>query len=95
MAIPIPGQPNVIAVPVSGPQGPQGPTGATGPFNNFEPTQSAPASAWIIDHNLARKVHVSIFSLSSELVFADVIHGTINQTTINFSAPTSGSAVIS
>lgn len=89
MAITIPGVPDAIVVPIVGPQGPPGVAGG------FEHTQAAPASTWIIDHNLGRKVHVSIFSATQELVYADVIHGSINQTTITFATPTSGSAVIS
>jgi len=89
MALTIPGAFDVIVVPVVGIQGPPGVAGG------FEYTQAAPSSTWIIDHNLGRKVHVSIFSDLAELVFADVMHGSINQTTITFPLPITGSAVIS
>lgn len=89
MALTIPGAFNVIAVPVVGPQGPPGVAGG------FEYVRSVAASTWIIDHNLGRKVHVSIFSDTADLVYADVFHGTTNQTTISFPLPTTGSAVIS
>lgn len=89
MALIIPGAPDVIVVPVVGIQGPPGVAGG------FEYLRTVAASTWIIDHNLGRKVHVSIFSDTAELVFADVVHGTINQTSITFASPTTGSAVIS
>lgn len=89
MAITIPGVPDVIVVPVVGPQGPPGVAGG------FEYTRSVAASNWIIDHNLGRKVHVSIFADDASLVYADVVHGSINQTTISFPVPTTGSAIIS
>lgn len=89
MAITIPGVPDVIVVPVVGPQGPPGVAGG------FEYTRDVAATNWIIDHNLGRKVHVSIFSDGAEVVHADVNHGSVNQTTISFPAPTTGSAIIS
>jgi hypothetical protein len=89
MALIIPGAPDVIVVPVVGIQGPPGVAGG------FEYLRAVAATTWIIDHNLGRKVHVSIFSDASEVVYADVTHGSINQTSITFAAPTTGSAVIS
>lgn len=80
-----------------GPQGPAGPQGSPGAPGGsaFEHTQSVASTSWVLDHNLGRKVHVSIFTDDGELVFADVTHGSINQTTITFLTPTTGSAVIS
>lgn len=89
-----------VVVPVEGPPGPSGPAGPQGPEgppggSGFEYTQAVPASTWIIDHNLGRKVHVSLFSVGAVVVFADVVHGSPNQTTITYPVPTTGSAVIS
>lgn len=91
---------NTLVLPVVGPPGPQGPAGSQGPSgppggSGFEYTQAVPASTWIIDHGLGRKVHVSLFSVGAVVVFADVVHGSVNQTTISFAGPTAGSVVIS
>jgi hypothetical protein len=77
-----------------GPRGPQGPAGTPG-GSAFEYTASSPSLSWVLDHDLGRKVHVSVFDDDGNLVFADVEHGSVNQTTITFSVPTTGSAVIS
>lgn len=86
-----------VSLAAPGPQGPPGPQGSAGAAGGsvFEHTQSVPSSSWVLDHNLNRKVHVSIFSDSGELVFADVDHGSANQATVTFFTPTTGSVVIS
>ena len=101
MPLNIPGAgPSIVAIPAPGPQGPAGPTGPQGPTGppggtGFEYTQGSPSASWIINHNLNRKVHVSVFNSSAEEIFADVVHGTTNQTTVTFPSPVTGSAVIS
>lgn len=85
---------NVVVVPVVGPAGAQGNPGTPG-GNGFSFTKSVPASTWIIDHNLNRRVHVSIFDVTETVVFADVEHGSPNQVTVTFPFPVSGSAFIS
>lgn len=86
-----------VVVSAPGPQGPVGPAGPAGAPGGsaFEYTASTPSISWVLNHNLGRKVHVSIFGDAGDLVFADVEHGSTNQTTITFSVPTTGSAVIS
>lgn len=79
---------------VPGPEGPQGPAGPPG-GGFFVYTQSVPASTWVIDHNLGRKVQVSLFSTLNTVVYADITHGSVNQTTVTFAAPFAGSAVLS
>jgi hypothetical protein len=89
-----PGPATVTVLPVVGPRGAQGLPGTPG-GNGFAFTQSTPAAAWIIDHNLGRKVHVTVFDLTETVVFADVQHGSLNQVTISFAGPVAGSAVVS
>lgn len=84
----------VVVLPVAGPSGPPGAPGTPG-GSAFVHTQSTPAATWIVTHNLARKVHVSIFNLDEQVVFADVEHGSLNVTTITFPVPVAGSAVFS
>lgn len=88
MSVNVPGQPGIIAVPVPGLPGPPG-------GSVFEYTQAASASTWIINHSLGRKLHVTLFNSSDEIVYADVVHGSVNQTTVTFPTPTTGSAVLS
>lgn len=89
----------IALVPVRGTKGDQGDPGEQGipgtQGNSYEYLRPSPASVWIIDHMLGRKVHVSIFDPAGLVVHADVEHGTINQTTITYVAPFAGSAVIS
>ncbi len=77
--------------------GPAGPPGAPGPAGGdvFVHTQSTPAATWVIDHDRGRRVHVSLLNDSDEVVFSDIEHGSLNQTTITFPAPTTGVAIIS
>lgn len=101
-----PGSTTVTVLPVAGPTGPQGIPGATGPQGPVGPpggtvythTQSTPAATWVIDHNLGRRAHVTLFATTTapwRVAYADVEHGSLNQTTIMFPEPVSGSAVIS
>lgn len=80
----------------TGPEGPQGPQGPEGPAGQYYVhTQASPSASWVIDHNLNKKVHVSIFNASGDLVYSDVHHGSLNQASIVFPAPFAGSAVLS
>lgn len=89
--------PGVVTVAAAGVQGIRGQQGAPGPpgGTGFEYVQSSPAATWIISHNLARKVHVSLFDADGIVIHADVVHGSLNQTTVTFAAPKTGSAVLS
>lgn len=89
-----PGLASVVVLPVAGADGPPGPAGPGG-GGYFEYVQIVPAATWIIDHNLGRKVQVSLFDVTGTVRYADVHHGTINQATIVFPGPDVGSAVIS
>lgn len=62
--------------------------------SNYEYTRSTPAATWIIDHNLGFiKEPVILLSTAPTIpVWTDVIHGSINQTTIIFPTPVSGKA---
>lgn len=77
-----------------GPEGPEGPAGPPG-GGFFVYTQNTPAATWVIDHNLGRKVQVSLFNTVQVVVHADIQHGSINQTTVTFPSPFAGSAVLS
>jgi hypothetical protein len=78
-----------------GPPGPRGLPGAAGDgLSYFEHDQTAPASTWIINHGLGfyREPTVILDSQPNRPVWADVVHGTVNQTTITFPSPETGKA---
>ncbi|MGW0682879.1 hypothetical protein ACWD2L_05895 [Streptomyces sp. NPDC002754] len=80
-----------------GPEGPQGPQGAPGAPGGaaYEFSQGVPSATWVINHNLGRKVNVSLFDATGALVISDVEHGSLNQATVTWSSPVTGSAYIS
>jgi Major tropism determinant N-terminal domain len=65
-----------------------GPGGATG----FDYVQAVPATVWTINHNLGYRPTVGVFSPGGVEVEADVLHVSLNQTTITFNAAYSGFA---
>lgn len=88
---------NTLSVSASGPQGPpgiQGPPGAAGGAS-FQFTQSIPSATWVINHNLDRKVHVTLYDDDGNQILSDIEHGSLNQATVTWSTPTTGSAHIS
>ena len=84
----------ITVLPVAGSAGPPGPAGPPG-GSYYAHIQTVPAATWIIDHDLGKKVHVTIFDLVDRVIYADVDHGSLNQTTITFPSPVTGSVVIS
>lgn len=78
----------------SGPAGPQGPPGTPG-GSAFIYTQVSPAATWIITHNLNSFVHVTIMNVGGTIVDTDVVETSLNTTTVTFSQPQAGTAVIS
>lgn len=75
---------------LQGPPGPAGPPGGS----YYVHTQSTPSSAWVVNHNLGRLSHVTVFVPNFEEVEADVVHNTVNQVAITFAVPQSGTALI-
>lgn len=79
-----------------GPQGPAGPQGApgTGSGTYFRHDQVSPAATWIVNHNLGVYIGATIFDSLGRQVYADVVQGSPNQTTVTFPAPTVGSLTL-
>lgn len=73
-----------------GPQGPPGPAGGA----RYEHVQSAPAATWIIDHNLGVVVGCQLQDTDGRQIYADVVQGTLDQTTVIFPSPQSGVAIL-
>jgi hypothetical protein len=101
VVVPTPGPP--------GPQGPAGSTVDVGlvqglidtsidvydSASHYVHTQSSPSASWVIDHNLGRKVHVTLLDPLGRVVYSDVEHGSDNQATVIYPTPVAGYAVIS
>lgn len=69
--------------------GPPGPPGSS--FEAFVHVQSSPLATWVIDHGLGAYPAVTLIVDGVE-VEADVVYGSLNQTSIIFPAPTAGTA---
>lgn len=76
-----------------GPQGPQGPAGTSGD-TSFLHTQAVAASTWIISHNLNRYCTMTLYSPGFEIIYSDVVQGSLNTTTVSFPSPQTGYAVL-
>lgn len=74
--------------------GPAGPPGPTGGFTSHFHTQSSPSSAWVVNHNLGRRCHVTVYVPDGREVEADVVHNSNNQVAITFASPVTGTALI-
>lgn len=83
MAIPIPGAPNVIAVPAPGPQGA---TGGSGYTHN----QITPGATWTVSHTLGRKPLGILVTVADAVVIADVSTPDANTVVVVFASPTAG-----
>jgi hypothetical protein len=75
--------PEILVLPVQGQQGDAG--------ESFNHTQASASASWIINHNLNTYPSVSV-RIDDELVIADVAYGSLNQVTITFASPQTGTA---
>lgn len=77
--------------------GPQGPPGAGGGVtNSFFYTQVAPASSWVINHNLGFRPNVSVEEAGTGLqLMCAEIHHSVTQVELQFNIPRAGTARLS
>lgn len=66
------------------------PPQAAQPFNFV---QNAPATNWVVNHNLARYPSIIVVDSNGAEVWGDLVHNTNNQATLTFSEAISGIAV--
>lgn len=69
--------------------------GGGGAAQSYTHTQSSPSATWIVNHNLSYNPAVSIVSSTGDIVHGDITYSGIQQITISFSAPFSGSVYLS
>lgn len=77
---------------IQGPEGDQGDTGPSGAALNYTHTQAVPASVWTVIHNLGKRPSVTIFDSANDEVEGDIVHNSVNQLTLTFSAAFGGVA---
>jgi len=61
---------------------------------NYRHVQGAPATTWTVSHSLGKYPSVTIFDSLLQEMEAEVDHIDVNNLTIKFSGPTSGSATL-
>lgn len=83
----------VITVGTQGPPGADG--GGTAADWSYYHTQGGVSASWVITHNLGFRPNVTVFTSANQMVEGDVVHDSLNQLTITFSAGFSGYAVLS
>lgn len=79
--------PQVLEVVTPGPPGIQGPGSPTYQF-----TASSPSTTWTINHNLGFKPSVELLNSGSQEIDGDVVHTSVNQTVVTFTAAVAGFA---
>jgi putative salt-induced outer membrane protein YdiY len=62
---------------------------------SYRHVQNAAATTWTINHNLKFRPNVTVFDSGNTMVEGNVVHVSINQLTIQFSAAISGTALLS
>lgn len=79
-----------------GPQGPRGPAGLPGAAGGtvYLHEQDVASASWVINHNVGRAVAVILFDADGNVVQSDIEHGSVNQATVTWSSPTTGSALV-
>lgn len=85
-----------LTLAAAGPQGIQGPQGLPGAAGGsvYLHTQDVASATWVINHNVGRPVAVVLYDDDGFVVQSDIEHGTINQATVTWSSPTTGTALV-
>ena len=65
---------------------------ARGSDKNYVHEQSSPSTTWTVDHNLNKRVAVSVVDSAGTLIICDVRYVSDSQVVLTFDAATSGNA---
>lgn len=76
-----------LVIDLSGPPGPPG-------GGSYTHVQSAASSTWIVNHNLGKRVAVTVLSPGGVEVDAYVLHTSLNQAVVEFISPSTGTALV-
>lgn len=72
--------------------GPEGPPGATTGDLSYRHIQSAPAVEWVIAHGLSKYPALTVLDSAGTEVVGDVLHDSLLQARVFFTAPFAGTA---
>ena len=61
---------------------------------NYVHDQASPSATWTIDHDLAKRVSVSVVDSAGSIIICDVSYTSDNQVVLTFDASTSGQAYL-
>lgn len=87
---------DAISIVRGGPVGPAGPPGQSGQAISYTHTQVAPASSWVINHNLNYKPSVTVEEVGTgHEIMCGIIHHSVNQVELQFNTPRAGTAHLS
>jgi hypothetical protein len=75
--------------------GPQGPPGAASAGLRYVHTQTTPAATWVIPHGLGRIPSVVLLDPDGQEFDADVLHPSLDTTSVVHGQPTAGTAHLS
>lgn len=62
--------------------------------SSYEYTQASPSDTWVITHNLNKRPSITVLTSAGDEVEGAVTVNSLNQITITFCAPFSGSAIL-
>lgn len=83
----------VVRIGVPGPPGPQGAAGPVG--GNFEHTQAAPSTVWVVAHGLGFRPNVQVFDALGVELLATIEHVDNNSLQISHGVAIAGVAYLS
>jgi hypothetical protein len=66
----------------------------SGADSHYTHNQILASSTWVVVHNLNKNPAIDIVDASGSVVYGDIVHNSMMQATITFSAPFSGKAYI-
>lgn len=85
--------PTPVILELTAAQGPAGPPGAGGEQLDFP--VSVAAAVWTVNHNFGFRPNVQVLSPGGKEMIAEILHVSVNQVTITFDEPQTGSAICS
>jgi hypothetical protein len=57
--------------------------------------KAAPATTWVVPHNLGRRPAVAVLDGSGQVIEGQIVHDTVNQVTLTFNTAINGSVTCS
>lgn len=75
-----------------GPPGPQGDPGPPGTDSTYVHNQAVPSASWVVVHNMGKRPAITVFDSANDEIEGDIVHNSVNQLTLTFSAAFSGVA---